>query len=178
MPVTSAPSTPNPYSINSRACFFMSGGGSATIGMMSYFHWTGAMRSRRASNSSGDRELQNRAMRLAISRRAAAIASAFLFSSIDAGVSELKYLERCKNLSRADGWAHFRLFTAQNGFGVSTERSPSDPRARTGRPSSSSDASGGRRDIRLDPSPRRGTQRRSPGPSRNQCRSTSLWSGT
>jgi hypothetical protein len=41
-------------------------------------------------------------MRLAISRRAAAIASAFLLSLIDAGISG-NYVECCKNLSRTNG---------------------------------------------------------------------------
>jgi hypothetical protein len=48
----------------------------STFGWTSYFHWMFAIRSRRRSNSWGERDVQNFAMRLAISRRAASIASA------------------------------------------------------------------------------------------------------
>jgi len=50
-------------------------GCSVPWGKTSYFHWMSAIRSSSLSNSSGEREVQKRATRRAISRRTAAIAS-------------------------------------------------------------------------------------------------------
>ena len=69
---------------------------------MSYFHWMCAMRSSRRSNSCGDRDVQNRAIRLAISFRAAAIVSALRLLLILRGEQALglKPVCCCKNLTR------------------------------------------------------------------------------
>src|SRR2546423_5020310 len=57
----------------------------STWGKTSYFHWMWAIRSSRRSNSCGEREVQKRAILRAISRRAAATASALRLSLISRG---------------------------------------------------------------------------------------------
>ena len=86
------------------------------------------MRSSNLSNSSEDREVQNLAILRAISRRAAAIASAFLRSSIEVDRPDVKTARALQKLSRRERLSRFwmktratSVFFCARELGVSTE---------------------------------------------------------
>ena len=77
---------------------------SSPWGNISYFHWMWAIRSTSLSNSSEESDVQKRAILHEISRRAEAIASAFLRSSIGHWFSfGVKLDARCKNCPAESG---------------------------------------------------------------------------
>src|ERR1700719_1530534 len=80
-------------------------------GKTSYFHWTCAIRSSRRSNSSGERDVQKRAILRAISRRAAAIASDFRRSSIEHDQRTIKIGRSLQECSRRDWLSRVRKQT-------------------------------------------------------------------
>jgi len=138
-------------------------------GSTSYFHCTPAMRSTSFSNSSGVRVEQIRASLRAISRRAAARASFFRLSSTNARARR-KTSRSLQDLARfATSGCYNRLAPRQI-----IRWGP----ARTGHPSSSSDASCGRPDIRSGPSPRSVTRQKYQDPSRSPYKSSCPFPGT